>query len=104
MSPRVTHCRRLTQVERKTIVCVQVVSCCRLDYQRPPGQDWGHPDDVVFYQRRVDQTKAALSRLHGRPEANRDMWWNKDEVWMEWWIESAQNDLHMAKCIRDNQK
>ncbi|KAI0229875.1 hypothetical protein LSAT2_019718 [Lamellibrachia satsuma] len=43
-----------------------------LDWQRPPGQELDHLDDVVDWQRRVDQLYAALSRLQRRRLADRD--------------------------------
>ena len=68
------------------------MSCCRLDYQRPPGEEWIHPDRVVNWQHQVANYQVYLSRLNGRPLEERDTVWGRE-------VDRAERGLNMEQDI-----
>ena len=78
------------------------VSCCRLDWQRPFGEDFDHPDDIVWFQRRVAPLKRGVEHLHGRPVGYRDAFWGTNLTRMEGELDNAQKMLRLCEDVKDN--
>ena len=77
------------------------VSCCRLDYQRPLGEDFDHPDDIVWYQRVVANLMLGVLRLHRRPVFDKDRFWGYDVTYMEGELANMQQTLRVHEDERD---
>ena len=78
------------------IVYVDVVVSCSLDVQRPLREEFDSYDDVVFYQRQVEQYEAGLFRLESRPQAARDMRWDIDVATIQDFLNGANDKLNKA--------
>lgn len=78
------------------IVYVDVIVSCSLDVQRPLREEFDSFDDVVFYQRQVEQYEAGLFRLESRPQAARDMRWDIDVATTQDFLNQANDNLDKA--------
>ena len=76
------------------------MSCCRLDWQRPEGEEMDHPDDVVHWQRKVANYQVWLSRLNGRPLEERDTLWGWEVDRVERLLNVAQDMLRLVQRRR----
>ena len=85
-------------------VCEEVVvSCCRLDWQRLPGQEVRPADHVVFLLRVKDELQLALSRLLGHPLAL-DSGWTEDVSLIHRLLHHTDDELREALAQRDSQQ
>ena len=78
------------------------VSCCRLDWQRPPGEDLDHTDVIVKGQRLVANLTLGVSRLHRRPVGDRECYWGYDVTFMEATLADMQGVLRLNEDMRDH--
>ena len=80
-----------------------LVSCCRLDVQRLPGEELDHPDNVVNWERRVAAYKRALGRLLGRPVGQREWYWGQEVASVKGLLATAQDCLSLAQAERNGE-
>ena len=97
---------RLTSVERQTTVCVEVVVYyCRLDWQRPPGEEVYHPDPILTYQPQEANLQLCLSRLHGRPLEERKSlcyWdWDMEVEMMNDELDKTQEYIQVINSVSE---
>ena len=78
-----------------------LVSCCRLDVQRPPGEELDHPDPVVNWERRVAVYERALEQLLRRPVGQREWYWGQQVTRMEDYLVNNQGWLSLWQAERD---
>ena len=81
-----------------------VLSRCRLDTQRPLGQEYWSGDYVMYLQHWVDMCQTALSRLRRRPLKERDILWVADVKQTQDWIDEYQGKLHKVLSERDSRQ
>jgi len=83
-------------------VCVQL-SCVvfRLDLQRPPGEEWIHPDPVVFCEREVAMYERALERLLSRPVWDREWYWGEEVASVDARLAVLQDYARLCQAKRD---
>ena len=74
--------------------------CCSLDVQRSPGEEVRHPDDVVFFERRVAAYKRGLRRLLGRPVGQREWFWGQEVAKVEGELANDQGWLSLYQAER----
>ena len=79
------------------------VSCFRLDLQRPPGEEWRHPDRVVTWERRVAVFERGLERLVSRPDWDREWYWEEEVVMVEAKLAVHQDTLRLYQAERDGE-
>ena len=77
------------------------ISCCRLDWQRPFGEDLVHPDQIVECQRYVVNLTLGESRLHRRLVLDRDSFWGDDVTKMNGELVSMQRLIGWLEDVRD---
>ena len=71
------------------------MSCCRLDWQHPIGEEAKLFGGMEQWQRMVDMLHLALYRLQGRPQFERDLVWKYD-------VDQIKSILPMVQdAIRD---
>ena len=76
------------------------MSCCRLDWQRPEGEEVDHPDEVEQLRRQVNNLQLCLSRLNGRPVEERDTFCGQEVDKVERAINVAQDCLRLRLLQR----
>ena len=78
-----------------------LVSCCRLEVQRLPGEEPDPPDRVVYWERHVAAYRRALERLLRRAEWDKEWYWGQLVVMEEGILAHAQEMLRLAQTARD---
>ena len=78
------------------------VSCCRLDCQRPLGEENNHPDRIVCLERVVANVRLGLSRLHKRPVGDRDRYWGRDVTRAEGHLANTLDLLRLYEDVKEN--
>ena len=75
----------------------------RLDVQRPPGEEWKHPDPVVFFESKVAMYERGLERLLSRPVWDRESYWGEEVVVVEGQLAVYQDILRLYQAERDGE-
>ena len=88
------------KTERHTAKLIPfVMCCCRMELQRPLGQERCHNDPVVQMQRRVANYEAGLNRLYRQRVKDRAPEWAFEVTRMKNFLTTAREQLRLNQDI-----